>query len=228
MCHATYDVIRTLDDAVDSWRVAYASYLPKGLIDPNPFGLYTAVEAIRLDSAIIVDKVDGVVVGTATAIVDGPGGLPLDRVFHDELELLRRAGRRLIEIGLAANTRRTGVLEPLRLAFHFGRHTSSTDFLCGIHPRRTNLYARLFGMEPLGSPCTHPLMRRQPIQLMRGVYDVVLTSSRLYRLEEIARLSVRDPIFASRYRLDPVALAKSPVARFIEYVLRKDCADRTQ
>jgi hypothetical protein len=222
MGQVCYELARSLDDVVDSWRIVYDAYLAQGLIEPNPFGLFTACEALSPDTVWVIGRINGVAVSTATAIVDRTSGLPLDCAFNAELGALRREGRRILEIGVWATTVRTSVSRTMQLCFHYGYWTGCTDFVCGMHPRRASLYHKLFGMEVVGEPRNYPALEQAPVQLMRGVYKVVLISSGLYRLEKIMQSITPASFFAARYIFNPVEANADPrIADFMEYVLRK-------
>lgn len=216
-----YTVAQSLNDVTDAWRLTYFVYLDRGLIDPNPFGLYTTAETVSANSTIFLGRSGPLAVSTATATIDGPAGLPLDSVFGDELEALRRDGRRLVEIGMVSSTGASRLFELLRLAVQFGRMEECSDVICGMHPARIRLYEKLFGMSPVGSPRLYKALRDQPVVLMKCVCNVVFYSKGLYRLESIMQREVSRQIFADRFRLDPQALKESGVAQFIEWTLAK-------
>ncbi len=216
-----FDVARTLDEVIDCWRVTYAAYLRQGLIEPNPFGLHTTPEALAANVAFALGRKNGTVVTTATAMIDGPAGLPLDSVFPDELDTLRREHRRLMEIGLMASVLPIQPFGTLRLAAHFGLHRDCTDFLCGMHPRRAKLYRRLFGMSPLGSVRMYPLATEQPVCLMRGIYEVALHSSGLFRrVGPFMQTPVPAHVFTDCYRLEAGTLKHPSIAGFVQHIQR--------
>jgi hypothetical protein len=216
------DVARTMKDVADCWGLTYRAYLRQGLIVANPFGFHTSREALTADAAFIIGRVSGVPVGTATTIVDGSPGLPLDQMFHEELQALRRAGRRLMEIGLVAADRTRALPEVLRYAIQFGRHAGCTDVVCGMHPRRERLYRQLFAMEPLGRVCSYPALRNQPVRLMHGVVDIALAPTGKARLTHILGRPVAASVFAGRIRFDQHKPCAGPLAEFMQFVLQSN------
>lgn len=214
----TCDVARTLDDVLDCWRLAYRVYLRRGLIGPNHFGMHAPAEALGPDAAFVIARVRGVPVGTATAIVDGPAGLPLDSVFHEELEAFRTKGRRLMEIGLVAMERPDALFEILRFSIQCGRHADSTDVVCGMHPRRERLYQRLFALEPVGGVRSYAAMKNHPVRLMHVVYEVAHSPNGQARLARSLCRPVDDSIFTRRFRIEPRALSNVQLAEFARFV----------
>ena len=101
----SYRVAGSLAEVLDSWKLVYQSYTRDGLIDPNPFGVHTTKYAVGPRTAVAMAVLKGAIVGTLSSYGDGPEGLPLDVAYRAEIESLRRAGRRPMEVGLFADRR---------------------------------------------------------------------------------------------------------------------------
>lgn len=77
-----------LNDMVAAWSLVYHKYRETGLIPQNAFEVHCSAQAVHEDAAVVVARHDGQIDSTLTVIPDQPVGLPLDKVFADELNAL--------------------------------------------------------------------------------------------------------------------------------------------
>lgn len=95
-------------------------------------------------------------IGTLTVWFDDSGRLPADDAYGDELERLRRQGRRLCEPGsLAVDAAALGSKPLLGVLFHlvymYARHIRDhTDLLVQVNPRHCAFYRRMLGFVQIG------------------------------------------------------------------------------
>ncbi|MFM9051384.1 MAG: N-acyl amino acid synthase FeeM domain-containing protein [Bacteroidota bacterium] len=164
-----YNVATNFHDIIDAWSLVYRQYLAASLIEPNALELFTFPEYISNQSAVLIGKEGEDVVCTASGILDGEKGLPLDTYYKNELDLLRGEGKRLIEIGLVADSRKTdgmaNAVELMNNIARFGVQTNHLDYVVGIHPRRVNLYNRLWGFKPIARIKEYDTLKTAPVVL---------------------------------------------------------------
>lgn len=87
-------------------RLVYHQYHKKNYVGPNEkdfrLTIYQATQKAHTMVALYKKKY---LLATFTFIEDSPLGLPMDKIYKDELDVLRKVGRNLVEIGmLAQNT----------------------------------------------------------------------------------------------------------------------------
>jgi hypothetical protein len=223
-----FGLATSLDEVLDAWGVVYEAYVRTGLIDPNPYGLHAAQVVVTTDTAVAVGRADGIPAVTATAICDGPDGLPLDTVYSEELRTLRWQGRYLVEVGLVADARpdicetSTAFFEVIRYTFYYALHVGATDIICGMHPRRARLYQRLFGFKPWGSPRTYSTVRNHPVILMRGETMEMIRNANQYRaVENFVQRPVPTDELECRHQFTPESLQDPRVCEYMQYLRRK-------
>src|SRR6185312_15648806 len=143
----------SLGQVESAWRLVYDRYSDMGLIDKNPFGIHAGPTGVGQHACVIWGP-EGPVVGyTMTLFRDNPQGLALDSVYPRHLDEMREKGRRLLEVGMLADRRRSAargigaLFSMMRWAIHYGLHTDLTDIVIGVHPRHTQFYERCYGFE---------------------------------------------------------------------------------
>lgn len=170
-------VAEHVEDLLDAWELVYRSYLEAGLIQPNRSRLHTVPQATRPRSATVIGRISRLMVTTLTAMVDGSDGapgLPLDRVYADQLDALRGRGRIVMELGLFADRRRRitrcaeSLFDLVRYAFHFGRQAGVTDCVMAVHRRQAQFYMRSFGFTILGEPRQYAALNGRAVILLHG------------------------------------------------------------
>jgi hypothetical protein len=123
------------------------------------------------DTATFVAKLGDQVVATLSAIVDNSLlGLPLESIFGDEVESLRRAGRRLAEgscladQGLSVREFIQVFTTLLRLAIQYGVKQGSDTWLITVNPRHRGFYTKVMGFVPLGTCRSCPSVQDAPAE----------------------------------------------------------------
>lgn len=179
--HHGVSVARQLHQIEKAWELVYHTYADQGLIHANDHQVHTVHEAIHPSTAVVVQEDNDRVISTLTIMQDRRHGLPLDCVYPAEMNRLRSTGRRLVEIGLLAETASKqgssarGIIEMMRHVFWFAWHHKAF-ILAGVHPKHAGFYCRFFGFEPIGEPSTHPTVNHWPVVPLCCPLDEMLAS----------------------------------------------------
>ncbi len=146
-------------DFEEAFSLLYTRYLESGLIPPSPSKLYlTAYQALPW-SRICITRLIGKekVVSTATLVIDSFLGLPSDCIYHEELNILRKRGRKLAEYTCLATRDNISELYHIaslfnvfRLLSRYAFFKSVTDIVISIHPKHAPFYERVLLFRPLG------------------------------------------------------------------------------
>ncbi len=217
----SFDVAADARQVTDAWGLVYRAYLSAGLIHANHAKLHTVAQAIQPNTAVILGRIGEMPVSTISAYIDGPKGLPLDAVYHDELEALRQSGRRLTEFGLFADRRQhlfrsiDALLELIRYATYFALSCDATDGVIGVHPHHANFYTRLIGFEPAGEVKEYETVKNNPVALLRIDWAKVKSMEKLPRGMRYLTANVIEPkTFDSRFRFDQSDMEGTAIERF--------------
>ena len=100
-----FGVAENTDQVVQAWELVYRSYVRTGLIDPNQSRIHTVPQAVGPNTAVVRGCLSELVICTLSSYLDGPDGLPLDAVYHDQLQAMREQGKVPLELGLFADRR---------------------------------------------------------------------------------------------------------------------------
>ena len=195
-----------------AYRLVYRSYVLRGYIPPNESAIRLSIFNAFPESITFVGLVNGGVVATVSLVADTPAGLPMDGIYHEEVQALRDAGRRLTEVTMLADRRselkRTlpMLLSLMKQLFDYATLVLKADDLCiTINPRHDEFYRRyllftdLGGLRPYPSVCDNPaLARRLDLDTVREACEGnELLLGHFYENRTPAS------VFAERYRMTP-------------------------
>ncbi len=222
----SYSCAHSLEEVEMAWQLVYERYVQKKLINENPLCLHTVPMAVG-EHACVIRGPGGLgsdrheTRSTMTMIGDNPKGLPLDSVYRKQLDELRDAGRRPVEVGLLADRRRlasrsaVALFSMMRWAAYYVVHMGYTDIVIGVHPRHACFYMRCFGYQKLAPPARYPLVRDNPvIPLCLPVHDTLAnhkSGGATYARENPLPASA----FSGRFRFQPEQLHGSLIERFL-------------
>ena len=76
-----------------AYELVYQNYRPRDYMSPHPSCLRLTIFNAFPTTLTFVGVIYGEVIATVSLIPDTPIGLPMDEIYHDEVQLLRDAGR---------------------------------------------------------------------------------------------------------------------------------------
>jgi len=149
-------------------------------------------------------------------IPDTPIGLPMDEIYHDEVQALRDGGRRLVEVTMLADRRLSVsrslamVLALMKLVFDYATLSlKSTDLCITVNPHHDKFYHEYLLFTPLGGLRAYPSVSGNPaiarrLDLVRVEEECQGRPVLLHRFfEDRTPLSV----FEKRYRMSDADLS---------------------
>lgn len=218
----TFRVAQSIDDVVGAWRMAYKAYRRRDLIEPNRHRLHTAPQAVGRHAAVIIGCMNQVNVTTLTAMADEENGIPLDRIYAQELTSLRRQDRKLIEVGYFADRRdelgRTteALFQLMRYAYYYGVFNGATDFVVAVFPRHVKFYTRALGFEVAGPAKHYPAVKNQTVVLLRLDVQARLENPPLpVGLEYFSNNLIPKDSFDGRFDFAADRIAGSPLQSYL-------------
>lgn len=218
-------VASSQQDILVAWRLLYNVYRTSGYIPANPYELHTVPEAINPDTLVMLARADATPnaypLSTIAGIIDGPRGLPLDSAYPRELAALRRAGHRLIEVGLFGcqdeQSSFLTVFDLMRYVVYHALHRGADEMICGIPPHRIKLYQRMLGFQHVGAIKTYSTVSDNPVALMRlSISQIEERQPSLRAVNYFIHNPLTAETFAPRFRFDPAELTDSPIDLYLQ------------
>lgn len=220
-----YEVANCLSHVERAWQLVHERYVETGLIAPNPAGIHTHPHALNADTCVIFGQCShsNRIASTMTLVTDSREGLSLDSVYRRELDELRDARRRLLEVGLlvadcsAGSTRSmTALFELMKWGVYYALHLGASDIVIGVHPHHAQFYSRCFAFEQFGPETSYPVVRNRPVVPLRLRLKEQLALRMLPRgLRYVRNNPVDSEAFAERYAFSRRGLSGSRIERFM-------------
>lgn len=167
----TFTIAESLDSQFECLALVHERYVASGLMQPNQYGVRVLREHCEPFSVILMAYDEMSVVCTATLILDGPSGLPLEELYPDEIQQRRDAGLKLAEVScLAGLTSSDPTIKrsrpPIaRMMTFLGGLAQSLQvdrLVIAVHPRHCRFYRRKFGFEAFGEEKSYGKVEDRP------------------------------------------------------------------
>lgn len=219
----SFKVANCLSDVETAWKLVYERYSASGFIASNPFEIHTSVQALHTNTCVILGQCNGRVTSTMTMVANESKGLSLDYVYPYELKELRRARRKLLEVGLlvgncqgSAGRDIAALFELMKWGVYYALHLDISDIVIGVHPHHAKFYTRCFGFEQFGPETVYPLVKNKPVVPLRLRVNEQLAHKVLPRGLRHARDNPIDrDAFLRRYAFCDQGLSGSRIERFV-------------
>ncbi len=175
----------TFQERQEAFSLVHDEYLRQGYIPcPTRSGMIYRLHHLLPTSLTLLLKDRDTTVGTLTIVRDMDlFGLPMDKVYGEELKTRRRQGRRLAELSALA-VRRSYCLQSLfmllvRAAYGYALKMRVTDFCIMVNPRHADFYRSIFLFEDLGPVRPYPFVNAPAVALRA---DLVTFPERIQKL----------------------------------------------
>ncbi len=165
---------RRREDFEDAFALLYQRYYGAGLIPENSARLYLTPYQALPKSRICVarSRETGEIMSTATLVLDSELGLPSDFIYKEEIDILRREGRRLAEFTcLAAKNNyspfhhHNGLFYVFRLLYRYAVSMGVTDIVISINRKHSFFYEKILLFRPLGPEKVYHKLQNAPAVL---------------------------------------------------------------
>ncbi len=173
MAELRFRVARTRQELEDACHVVYEAYKKAGYMADNPARMRLDIYHALPQTITFIAKLRRVrrVVATVSLVPDSPLGLPMDRIYSEEMRRLRAAGRKVAEVSMLADRRQYdfGVrtlgtfLGLTKMLFDYATQcTDLTDLCIAVNPHHEQFYTRYLAFEDLGGLTVYSAVRNNP------------------------------------------------------------------
>ena len=173
---------RDIADLCRAYRLVYTRYVAEGYMRPRACKMRYSIFNLLPVSHTYVSCRNGDVVATATVVLDSPLGLPMGQLFEPEVELLRRAGRRVVEGTMLCAYDGLGFersLLDVMMGFIGCCLSLRVDDIClVVNPKHVSFWQSCMGFEVFSEekPCAH--VRQAPGVLLRADVQSAVSGER--------------------------------------------------
>ncbi|WP_243361493.1 N-acyl amino acid synthase FeeM domain-containing protein [Fundidesulfovibrio terrae] len=149
-------IAETLDEYAQAFKVLHDVYLASGYLrQSHPSGMHYSVHHLLPKTCVFVFKTYLTVLSTMSFIPDTPRfGLPMDSLYRQELDGLRNAGRKVVELGSLATTRhrcwQNLMVFLSKAVFQYALATGTDDLCIMVNPKHVRFYESIFLFQPFG------------------------------------------------------------------------------
>lgn len=151
-----------------AFRLIYRAYVGTGLIEANPYEMrvtpYHLLETTNVFVALYRDEV----ICTVTLVGDGALGVPMQKIYEEEIGALRQQGIRFGEVSCLADRRRElerslpVLIKLTRLMAQFSMQQGMQQFVIAVHPRHSRFYRRFMAFEQFADERSYPTVQNRP------------------------------------------------------------------
>ncbi len=153
---------------MSAFRLVYEHYLQVGLIRPNPFRFRVTSFQLQPTTQVFLAIQNEKPICTVSLIADGALGLPMEAIYHEEVDQARSQGLRVGEVSALAGC--TGdfrsflpiFVQLTRLMAQFARKHGMDQFLIAVHPKHAGFYERFMGFKQIGPVREYPFVQNAP------------------------------------------------------------------
>lgn len=152
-----------------AYELVYANYNRRGYIPDNVSKMrFTIFNAFPLTVTFIA-TLHGNLVATVTLVDDTPAGLPMDEIYHEELQNLRDQGRHVTEVTMLADRRLSVsrsffmLIRLMKMVFDYATlYLNATDMCITVNPHHDKFYQDYLLFSPMGGLRAYPSVANNP------------------------------------------------------------------
>jgi len=161
----SYRIAASREEREAAFRLVYASYLRGGLGEINRYQMRVTPYHLLPTTEMFIAEYRGVVIFTMSLVTDGELGVPMERLYGEEIAGLRRRGQRFAEISCLADRRASMrrffpvFARTSRLMVQYAHRQGLDAVLASVTPKHSRFYRRLFDFRVFGGERSYPTVR---------------------------------------------------------------------
>jgi hypothetical protein len=169
-------IAETTEELFNAFRLVYNEYQDQGYIKKShPLAIQYNIHNFLPKTCVFIFQSFRDVVSTISYIPDSPlFGLPLDSLYREEVDALRKQGRKVVEIGSLATEKslrgRNVVMYLYKAIIHYALMTGASDLCLTVNPKHVRFYADIMLCDQIGEEKYYPWVDA-PAVLMRANFD---------------------------------------------------------
>ena len=160
---------RSRDHLEEAYKLVYLNYVRRGYIPENPSEMRFTIFNAFPNTVTFVADLHEKLVATVTLVDDTPAGLPMDEIYHEELQTLRDQGRHVTEVTMLADRRLSVsrsffmLIRLMKLVFDYATlYLNASDLCITVNPHHDRFYQDYLLFTPMGGLRAYPSVANNP------------------------------------------------------------------
>lgn len=160
-------IATTVGEYVEAAKLVHDGYVDRGIMPLHGSGVRMTPFGALPSTIVFVALRGEQLVGTLSLVVDSSLGLPMEGIYPNEVAAVRRASRKMAEVGaqcVKKECRGTGVGFLLNKAmFQMAELLGVEDLVIAVHPKAEELYTATLCFERLGEEKAYPTLNQSAL-----------------------------------------------------------------
>ncbi len=214
--------VGSLMELKTAYHLVHDTYVQQGYILPQPSHMRLRTFEAVAESATFVAKSDGQTVGVIGLVFDSPDmGLPSDDVFADEINVLRKQGRKVAEVtnlAVAGDYRATrAFLELCRAIWAYAAEHQVDDLFISISAGHALFFETVLGFDAWGDKRTYEKSTDDQVEGKRLDMHQFAQHLQLVDQVSVTSVSLHDWFITNNpYRMSPVGIDRLAQRQFLD------------
>ena len=152
----------TREELQQAFTLVHDVYLKEGYLKkPTKSGMFFSIFSLLPETVIIAAKSYLNVISTLTEIFDTKEfGLPMDSLYKNEVEQLRKQSRKIVELSALATSEKYRwknlFMYIVKVMYWYSVYRGTTDILITVNPKHVSFYKNIFLFEDFGPERYYP------------------------------------------------------------------------
>ncbi len=185
-----FKIAETLSEFDGACRLVHDLYVREGYIDPQPGGMRVTPFSLLSATRTFIGCEKNNIFLTVTLFGDSPQGLPMDSLYRSELDMLRKEGRKIAEVGALAvkSTAKLTFRDKVMMLFRIVLQYAWSDMHCDdivivINPKHRGFYEKVLSFKQIGGEEAYEYVKGNPAIALR--LDLKWDKRRFFWLERL-------------------------------------------
>lgn len=174
------------DEYEQAFKLIHEVYRDMGyLSEVKEHGMLFGIHSLLPETVVFVAKSYLTVISTLSLILDtGPFGLPMDVIYKEEVDALRRQGRKISELSALATSKRQrwhNLFMCLnQIMYQYARYARVDDLCIAVNPKHVPFYRDILLFEELGPERHYPRVDAPAVALRMDMRKIAETAKEAY------------------------------------------------
>lgn len=171
---SVFKIADGIEELAGAYRLVHDAYVHKGYMDPSPSGMRVTEFTLSPHTTTFIGRQKGDIISTISLFEDSEAGLAMDAIYREELNQLRKQGRKIAEVGSLAtpvnnwNGRPDATFHMFKIMLNYAMdYLNLDDLVIAVNPRQKHFYAWVMLCDEIGELKSYGYVKSNPAVAMR-------------------------------------------------------------